>query len=677
MRNIGVLAHVDAGKTTLTERLLYYTGASRKMGDVDDGSAAMDWMEQEQERGISITSAAATCFWNGVQINIIDTPGHVDFTIEVERSLRVIDGAVVILCAVRGVEAQTETVWRQAERHDIPRVMFINKMDKVGADFERCVEMVRDRLHATPAPVQLPWGAEGEFGGVIDLVGMRGLVWPESGDGKRFERVEIPEHLRQRALEARALLVEGVAEADDAVLEAWTDGSDVDAELLRAGIRRATVAGRVVPVLCGAAVRNKGVQPLLDAVCEYLPDAGSAVVRGTTHTGGVAERRSASSDEPTAALIFKVANGPQEGRVSFARVYAGSIERGSRLLVGNRGVEITAERVYRVFANHLEVVERIEAGDIAAVASAQPLRTGDTLCDPEWPILLGRIEAPVPVIAATLTPESDAAQVALDAALERIASEDPSLEVSVDPETVQTLVRGMGELHLDVTVERIRREFGVEVRMGRPQVAWRESLRTSCSVTARAEREHGGEVIACECEVDVELDDAVDGLEVTDESGAARDVAGAVVAGLHEVAASGPAGGFPLTGARARLRRVRIGSGAAAFQVAKLAGVAALREAARRVGVSVVEPWMRLEIEVPEDCAGSVLGDLGARRARVIGMEMRGSVCVIAGEAPMSAMFGYATAVRSATQGRGTCSMQFSRYIEAGTGSPKRFDTAQ
>jgi elongation factor G len=659
------MAHIDAGKTTTTERILFYTGVSRTMGEVHEGTAVMDWMEQEQERGISITAASTTCFWRDHRVNIIDTPGHVDFTVEVERSLRVLDGAVAVFCAVGGVEPQSETVWLQANRYRVPRLAFINKCDRTGADPWRCVRQIRERLGGHPVVIQLPLGLEGEFRGVIDLVRMRSLEWIGDVTGAAFLEAEIPaDHVRE-AKAARAALIEALGEVDDEILGLYVDGAEITETRLRAALRRATVAGQVVPVLFGAAFKNKGVQPLLDAVVDYLPSpADMPPVTGHGPNGERALRK-ASDDEPFSALAFKIMSDAHHGDLTYFRVYSGQVESGATVFNATKGRRERIGRLLRMHANKREEIRRVSCGNIAAAVGLRATTTGDTLCDPRAPIVLDLMHFPPPAMAIAIEPKSDAGQERLREALERLAGEDPSFAVSSDPETGQTLISGMGELHLEIIVDRLVREFQIEANVGRPQVTYRETVTESAEAEVEYNQQIGGRGQYAQVRVRVEpLPERRGNLfESVAAAGAVpREYVGAVERGGREALTRGVVAGHALCDVKVTLldgRHHQIDSSEMAFQIA---GFQAVGQAARNAKPTLLEPFMALEVITPDEFLGPVLGNLSARRARVTGMEARGTTQAISAEVPLSTMFGYATDVRSLTQGRATFTMQFMRY---------------
>jgi elongation factor G len=665
-RNIGIMAHIDAGKTTTTERILYYTGKSYRIGEVDHGTATMDWMEQEQERGITITSAATTCFWNDHRINIIDTPGHVDFTIEVERSLRVLDGAVAVFDSVAGVEPQSETVWRQADKYGVPRICFINKMDRVGANFYRTVEMLKDQLGATPLVLQLPIGSEAGFSGVIDLLTLKGVVWKDDTLGADFFEVEIPAELVDRAAEYRADLIELAIEQDETALDAFLGGVEPSVETLKACIRRGTIAGDFVPVTCGAAFKNKGVQPLLDAVIDYLPspiDVGA--ITGTIPDGGGQDTRQPSDDAPFAGLAFKVMNDPLAGSLTFLRVYSGRLDTGSHVLNATKDRREHVGRMLLMHANMREDIQEACAGDIVALASLKSTTTGETLCDPRYPIVLERMEFPEPVIEIAVEPRTRADQEKLSAALARLAEEDPSFRVALDSETGQTIIRGMGELHLEIIVDRVKREFKVDANVGAPQVAYRETVTRAAEIDHTHRAQVG--ITAQFAQVKLGVAPGVAGSDFAFESEVpagrlAKEFVHGVEVGLASAKESGVVAGFPVIDCAVTLldgAAHDVDSSAQAFEIA--AG-AAFREGMRRAGPVLLEPVMRVEVVTPEDYMGEIIGDLNARRGQISAMGQRANARTIDAMVPLANMFGYVNTLRSMSQGRAQYSMQFDHY---------------
>ena len=667
-RNIGIMAHIDAGKTTTTERVLFYTGINYKIGEVHDGNATMDWMVQEQERGITITSAATTCFWNDIRVNIIDTPGHVDFTAEVERSLRVLDGAVAVFDAVAGVEPQSETVWRQADKYRVPRIAFVNKMDRVGADFERCIDMMRSRLHATPVAIQLPWGTEADLVGVIDLLRMRGVHYSGETLGAEFEDREVPDGLRERAVAAREVLVETVAENDETLLERYVGGEELSVEELRAAIRRATVANKIQPVLCGSAFRNKGVQPLLDAVVDYLPSPLDVPPIQGHEVGGEADlERHASDDEPFAALVFKIMTDPFVGQLAFFRVYSGHLEAGSSVWNTGKGRKERVGRLLKMHANKREEIQEVWAGDIAAAVGLKGVTTGDTICDLDHQIVLESITFPAPVIAVSIEPKTKADQEKLAEALAKLQQEDPTFRVHTEPDTGQTLISGMGELHLEIITDRLVREFHVGANVGRPQVAYRECITAEADGEGRFVRQSGGRGQYGHCKIRMRPSDAT-GLTFDNKivGGAIpREFIKPIEQGIREAMETGPLAGYPVDALEVELYDGSfhdVDSSEVAF---KIAGSLAFQDACRRARPALLEPVMAVEVVTPEDYMGDVVGDLTRRRGRVQSMEARAGAQVIECRVPLAEMFGYATDLRSMTQGRANYSMQFDSYEQA------------
>ena len=665
-RNIGIMAHIDAGKTTTTERILYYTGRSYKIGEVHEGTATMDWMAQEQERGITITSAATTCFWRDHRINIIDTPGHVDFTIEVERSLRVLDGAVAVFDSVAGVEPQSETVWRQADRYGVPRICFVNKMDRVGADFFRCVDMIADRLGSTPLVTQLPVGTEAGFAGVVDLVTMRAVIWKDETLGAEFYEAAIPGNLAADAERYHRRLVEAAVEQDDAVLEAYLGGEEPDPATLRHCVRVGTIAGVFVPVLCGSAFKNKGVQPLLDAVVDFLPAPSDVpAMRGHKPDSDEEVRRASSDDAPFAALAFKVMADPFVGSLTFVRIYSGVVESGKQVL---NSVKDRRERIGRMLlmhANAREDIKEARAGDILALAGLKNTSTGDTLCDAAHPVVLERMTFPDPVIEVAVEPRTKADQEKMSAALARLAEEDPSFRVSTDVESGQTIIRGMGELHLEIIVDRMRREFKVDANVGQPQVAYRETVSRTADVDYIHKKQTGGAGQFARVKLRLEpLDPGAGVVFMSTIVGGAvpKEFVPAVEKGVRNAAATGVLAGFPMIDFRATLvdgAYHEVDSSAMAFEIAARQ---AFREGALKAGPRLLEPVMRVEVVVPEDYLGDVMGDLNARRGQITGMEPSGNAQVVRAMVPLATMFGYVNNLRSMTQGRATYSMHFDHY---------------
>jgi elongation factor G len=665
-RNIGIMAHIDAGKTTTTERILYYTGMTYKIGEVHEGTATMDWMVQEQERGITITSAATTCFWRDHRINIIDTPGHVDFTIEVERSLRVLDGAVAVFCGVGGVEPQSETVWRQADKYRVPRIAFVNKMDRVGADFESVVHQIRERLGAHPVPVQLPLGVEENFRGVIDLVGMRAIVWDDESLGARFRSEEIPPEYRDSAEAARERVLEAAADCDETIMEKYLSGEAISEDEIHRALRAGALSMRIVPVLCGSAFKNKGVQPLLDAVVNYLPSPlDIPPVQGVNPLTGETETRRTADDEAFAALAFKIMTDPFVGSLTFFRVYSGRLESGSYVFNSTKGKKERIGRLLKMHANKREEIKEVFAGEIAAAVGLRDTTTGDTLCDESRPIVLESIEFPEPVISVAIEPKTKADQEKLSISLQKLAAEDPSFRVSTDKETGQTILSGMGELHLEIIVDRLLREFKVDASVGKPQVAYRETVRKAAEYEYKHVRQTGGRGQYGHVVLRVEPLGRGKGFEFVDaiKGGVVpREYIPAVEKGVVEAMERGIIAGYPMVDVRVTLldgSYHEVDSSELAF---KIAASIAFQEAAKRADPVILEPIMLVEVVVPEEFAGAVFGDLNSRRGRIQGMDSRGGAQVIRAHVPLAEMFGYATELRSMSQGRATYTMQFSHY---------------
>ena len=666
-RNIGIMAHIDAGKTTTTERILYYTGKSYKIGEVHEGTATMDWMEQEQERGITITSAATTCFWNDHRINIIDTPGHVDFTIEVERSLRVLDGAVACFDGVAGVEPQSETVWRQAEKYNVPRMCFVNKLDRTGANFEMCVDMIRDRLGAKPLVLYIPVGIESNLKGLVDLVENRAIIWLDEALGAKFEYQDIPDDLKEKAAQMRSELIETVVEQDDAVLEAYFDGTEPDVATLKRLIRKGTLNFSFVPVLCGSAFKNKGVQPLLDAVVDYLPSPlDIPAVEGVKLDGETKDTRPADDNAPFSALAFKIMNDPFVGSLTFARIYSGKLEKGSYL----NSVKDKKEKIGRMLLMHANSREDIDvayAGDIVALAGLKETTTGDTLCDPASPIILERMEFPDPVIELSVEPKTKADQEKMGLALNRLAAEDPSFRVSTDHESGQTIIKGMGELHLEILVDRMKREFKVEANVGAPQVAYREYLAKPVEVDYTHKKQSGGSGQFGRVKVSVKPGERGSGVVFIDEvkgGNIPREYIPSVEKGMRETAETGQLIGFPIIDFEIRLTDGAyhdVDSSALAFEIT---GRGAMREVAQKAGIKLLEPIMKVEVVTPEDYLGDVIGDMNSRRGQIQGTDSRGNAQAVNALVPLANMFGYVNQLRSFTQGRAQYTMQFSHYDE-------------
>ncbi|MEP6623707.1 MAG: elongation factor G [Acidimicrobiia bacterium] len=667
-RNIGIMAHIDAGKTTTTERILYYTGRTYKIGEVHEGAAVMDWMIQEQERGITITSAATTCKWRDCWINIIDTPGHVDFTVEVERSLRVLDGAVAVFDAVAGVEPQTETVWRQANKYHVPRMCFVNKMDRTGADFYRCLDMIKDRLDAETAVVQLPIGAEGGFRGVVDLLEMKALVW-DDGMGEEYETVDIPEDMVDDAEEWRHQLVDVVSQHDENVLEKYVGEEEITAEDLRTGLRHATIVAGTVPILCGTAFKNKGVQPLLDAVVDYLPsplDVGQ--IDGIDVKTGDPIDRKPDDKEPFSALAFKVMSDPYVGKLTYFRVYSGSLESGASVLNATKDKKERIGRILQMHANTREDKDAVFAGDIVAAVGFKNTTTGDTLCDPSHPIILERMEFPEPVISVAIEPKTKVDQDKLGRALGSLSEEDPTFRVHTDDETGQTIIAGMGELHLEVLVDRMMREFGVEANVGKPQVAYRETITKRVEkVEEKYVRQTGGRGQYGHVVLTLEPTGPGGGYEFVDQIKGGvipREYIGPVDQGIQEALEGGVLAGYALVDVRAILTFGSYHDVDSSEMAFKIAGSMAVKKAARMAGPALLEPIMRVEVVTPEDYMGDVIGDLNSRRGQVEGMEQRGTSHVVNAKVPLAEMFGYVGDLRSRTQGRATYTMQFDSYMQ-------------
>ncbi|MBV9778633.1 MAG: elongation factor G [Acidobacteriaceae bacterium] len=668
MRNIGIMAHIDAGKTTTTERILYYTGRTHKIGEVHEGTATMDWMAQEQERGITITSAATTCAWRDITINIIDTPGHVDFTAEVERSLRVLDGACAVFDAVAGVQPQSETVWRQADKYRVPRICFINKMDRVGADFYRAVETISDRLNARPVPIQLPIGAEDQFKGVVDLVGMKARVWRDETLGAKYDDIEIPADLAAKAKEYRDKLIEAVAETDDILFEKFVEGQAITNQELASGIRKATIAQKIFPVICGSAFKNKGVQNLLDAVTDYLPSpVDIPPVKGTAVDDPQQSlERKASDSEPFAALVFKIMTDPFVGQLAFIRVYSGKLNAGESIFNVAKGRRERVGRLVKMHANKREEIQEVLAGDICAAVGLKNVVTGDTICDEKHPILLESIDFPAPVIQLAIEPKTKADQEKLGLAIQKLASEDPTLRVNTDPETGQTILSGMGELHLEIIVDRMKREFNVEANVGKPQVAYRETIRGSAEGEEKYAKQTGGRGQYGHVKLRItsapgkgfEFENAIVGGSIP------KEYIPAVQKGVEEALEGGVLAGYPMSDVHVTLwdgSYHEVDSSEMAF---KIAGSIAVKKAAEKAKPVLLEPVMRVEVTVPEEYMGTVNGDLISRRGGLEGTEIAGGTHIIKAMVPLSEMFGYATELRSRTQGRGSFTMHFGQYEE-------------
>ncbi len=665
-RNFGIMAHIDAGKTTTTERVLFYSGKSHKIGEVHDGAATMDWMEQEQERGITITSAATTCFWQDKRLNIIDTPGHVDFTIEVERSLRVLDGAVAVLDGNQGVEPQTETVWRQADKYNVPRIVFANKMDKIGADFYNCVNDLVKRLGVKPVPLQLPIGIENTFKGVVDLVEMRGIVWHDESLGAKFDIVPIPEDMAEQAAEYRAKLIEAVAELDDDVMAAFFEGKEPDTATIKRLIRKAVLESTFFPVLCGSAFKNKGVQPLLDAVVDYLPSPLDVpAVKGIDPKDDSEIERPQTDDAPLSMLAFKIMDDPFVGSITFCRIYSGTLNAGTTLLNSTKDKKERIGRMLEMHANDRKDIKEAFAGDIVAVAALKESTTGDTLCDPAHPVILEKMEFPEPVIEIAIEPKTKADQEKLALALQRLAAEDPSFRVSTDFESGQTRLKGMGELHLDIKVDILRRTYKVDANIGAPQVAYRETLGRRAEIDYTHKKQSGGTGQFAKVKLVFEPLPPGSGFVFENEivGGAIpKEFIPGVEKGLKSVMNSGPLVGFPVIDFKVSLidgAYHDVDSSVLAFEIAARA---AFREASEKVAMKLLEPIMKVEVVAPEDYVGTVIGDLNSRRGMILGQEMRGNATVINAMVPLANMFGYVNNLRSATQGRANYTMQFDHY---------------
>jgi elongation factor G len=670
-RNFGIMAHIDAGKTTTTERVLYYTGKSHKIGEVHEGAATMDWMEQEQERGITITSAATTAFWNGKRLNIIDTPGHVDFTIEVERSLRVLDGAVCVLDSNQGVEPQTETVWRQGDRYNVPRIVFCNKMDKIGADFFQCLKDIVDRLGAKPVAIQLPIGAEAQFKGVIDLVRMVGVVWDEETLGAKYHDIEIPAELADQAKEYREKLVEAAVELDDDAMTAYLEGKEPDVATLKRLIRKATISGVFFPVFCGSAFKNKGVQPLLDAVVDYLPSPLDVPpIKGVDLKGNEVVRNP-SDTEPMSLLAFKIMDDPFVGTITFCRIYSGKLESGTGVMNSTKDRKERVGRMLLMHANNREDIKEAYAGDIVALAGLKEVRTGDTLCDPQKPVILEKMEFPDPVIEIAIEPKSKADQEKLGVALAKLVAEDPSFRVNTDPESGQTIIKGMGELHLDIKVDILKRTYKVDANIGAPQVAYREKITRQATVDYTHKKQTGGHGQFARIKVVAEPGEPGSGFVFENEivgGSVPKEFIPAVEKGLEGQLTTGSIAGFPVVDVKISLvdgASHDVDSSAMAFEIAARA---AMREALQKGGSVLLEPVMKVEVVTPEDYTGSVIGDLNSRRGQIQGQDMRGNANVISAMVPLANMFSYVNNLRSMSQGRATFTMQFDHYAEVPKG---------
>ncbi|MDD7910613.1 elongation factor G [Pseudovibrio exalbescens] len=665
-RNFGIMAHIDAGKTTTTERILFYTGKSHKIGEVHDGAATMDWMEQEQERGITITSAATTAHWKEKRLNIIDTPGHVDFTIEVERSLRVLDGAVALLDANAGVEPQTETVWRQADKYNVPRMIFVNKMDKLGADFFRCVEMIEKRLGANPLCLQLPIGAESEFAGVVDLLKMKALVWQGENLGASWDELDIPADLADQAQEYREKLIETAVEVDEATMEAYLEGEEPTFEKLQELIRKGTIAGDFVPVMCGTAFKNKGVQPLLDAVVDYLPSPVEVpAIKGIDAKTEEETVRKSSDEEPLGMLAFKIMNDPFVGSLTFCRIYSGVLNKGSSVMNTVKEKRERVGRMMQMHSNSREDIDVAYAGDIVAIAGLKDTTTGDTLCDPLKPVILERMEFPDPVIEIAVEPKTKADQEKMGLALNRLAAEDPSFRVKTDEESGQTIIAGMGELHLDILVDRMKREFKVEANIGAPQVAYRETITKVADVDYTHKKQSGGSGQFARVKLTIEPNEVGAGFEFANTvvgGNVPKEYIPGVEKGVESVMSSGPLAGFPMVDIKVTLTDGAYHDVDSSVMAFEIAGRAGFREAIAKAGAKLMEPIMKVEVVTPEDYMGDVIGDLNSRRGQIAGTENRGVVTVITAMVPLANMFGYVNNLRSMSQGRAQYSMVFDHY---------------
>jgi len=662
------MAHIDAGKTTTTERILYYTGVNYKIGEVHDGAATMDWMEQEQERGITITAAATTCFWKGHRINIIDTPGHVDFTVEVERSLRVLDGAIAVFCGVGGVEPQSETVWRQADKYRVPRLAFVNKMDRVGSDFPRVVKMIRERLGATPLPLQIPIGEAEGFTGVVDLVGEKAIYWDDEDLGSEPREEEIPPALAAVTAEYREKVMEAAADVDEALLAKYLEGGKIDAASVRKALREATLRLQIVPVLCGSAFRNKGVQPLLDAVLDFLPSPLDVPpIAGVKPGKDEVVQRKADDNEPFAALAFKLSTDRHVGHLAYVRVYSGSAKTGDQILNSATGRKERIGRLLQMHANKRQDINEVYAGDIVAAVGLKGVATGQTLCDPQHPVLLETIEFPEPVISIAIEPKTKADLDRLGQSLDRLVSEDPTFRVSVDEETGQTIISGMGELHLEIITDRLLREFGVGANVGRPQVAYKETIIESVKAEGRYIKQTGGAGDFGVVEIEVEPGDPGSGFvfESAVRGGAIpKEFVPAVRQGCQEACQSGEIAGYPVVDLKVRLLDGQTHEVDSSERSFKIAGSIAMREALRRAKSTILEPVMSVEVVTPEDFVGLVQGDLKSRRGNITGVGIRGNAQAIRAEVPLATMFGYVNSLRSMTQGRATYTMEFDHYFE-------------
>ena len=665
-RNIGIMAHIDAGKTTTTERILFYTGKTHKIGETHDGGATMDWMVQEQERGITITSAATTCFWMNNRINIIDTPGHVDFTVEVERSLRVLDGSVLVLAARSGVQPQSETVWRQADKYHVPRMAYVNKMDMTGADFYGCVEQMKERLHANAVPIELPIGAEDNFQGIVDLIKMRAFIHKDDL-GREIEETDIPEDLKESATKYREAMIEAAAEQDEELMMKYLEGEELSADEIRKGLRKGTIANAIVPVTCGSSYKNKGVQELLDAIVYYMPAPTDIPDIKGVDVGGNEIDRKTSDTEPFAALAFKIATDPFVGKLCFFRVYSGTLESGSTILNANKDKKDRIGRILQMHANHREDIEKVYAGDIAAAVGLKEVSTGDTLCDPANPVILENMEFPEPVIDIAIEPKDKAAQEKMAIGLSKLAEEDPTFKTYTDHDSGQTIIAGMGELHLDIIVDRLKREFKVECNVGKPQVAYKETIRNQVRVEGKFIRQSGGRGQYGHVWLEMEPLEPGSGIQFESKivgGVVPKEYVKPVEEGIREASESGILAGYPVIDFKATLVDGSYHDVDSSEMAFKIAGSMAFKEGCRQAKAVILEPIMRVEITVPEEYMGDVIGDINSRRGRMEGMEARSGSQIIRGFIPLSEMFGYATDLRSKTQGRGTYAMEPSHYEE-------------
>ncbi len=668
-RNVGIMAHIDAGKTTTTERILFYTGVERKIGEVHEGQATMDWMEQEQERGITITSAATTCFWKGHRINIIDTPGHVDFTVEVERSLRVLDGAVAVFSAVDGVQPQSETVWRQADKYKVPRLAFFNKMDRIGANFDMCVSDIKEKLGSNPVPIQIPIGAEDQFEGIVDLIEMKELVWPiDSDQGQHYDTKDIRAELQEKAEEARQYMLESIVETDDVLMEKFFGGEEITKEEIIKGLRKATIDNTIVPVVCGTAFKNKGIQALLDAIVNYMPaPTDVAMVEGRDPKNpDILIDREMSDEAPFASLAFKVMTDPFVGRLTFFRVYAGIVEKGATVLNSTKGKKERMGRILQMHANKREEIDQVYCGDIAAAVGLKDTTTGDTLCAEDAPIVLEQMEFPEPVISVAVEPKTKNDQEKMGIALSKLAEEDPTFRVRTDEETGQTIISGMGELHLEIIVDRMKREFKVESNVGKPQVAYRETITQSCDQEVKYAKQSGGRGQYGHVKIILEPNPGKEFEFVNKITGGVipREYIPAVEKGCREALESGVIAGYPLVDVKVTLydgSYHEVDSSEMAF---KIAGSMALKQAATKAKPVILEPVFKVEVTTPEEYMGDIIGDLNSRRGMVSGMIDRNGAKIITAKVPLSEMFGYATDLRSKSQGRATYSWEFSEYLQ-------------